>query len=319
MGSFMAPRLKFSRQEYPGNGNKATFLLDERFNINGTKSGNLRRDQNLRREPGDDRPMLFNGEAVVRLANNEWGYVRPGRIHGIALETFTTIGPFEQNGMVGSFAVHNLVAHKYQSNSIRYDGPTFRGAGFAATYSPGSDSYGDTDLARFIRKNGNDGLASLVEYDRGSLVLFGLVFRKPDLNRSWVWDLGATYDFGNPKLYAGYEQTIFKAIRGNYAFLRQTGDQKEFLAGMKYRMGQHSIPGTIDWAKIDSSTIESGHAWKVAPGYGYDMSRRTRLYPVWSISTAAMPGSGNAITTMDGQANPCRVSRWVFCINSDIG
>lgn len=47
---------------------------------------------------------------------------------------------------------------------------------------------------------------------------------------------------------------------------------------MKYQMGQHSILGSVDWAKIDSSTIQSGHAWKVALGYGYDMSKRTRLY-----------------------------------------
>ena len=50
MGSFMAPRLKFIGQEDLGNGNKATFLLEERFNINGTKSGNFRWDQNLRKE-----------------------------------------------------------------------------------------------------------------------------------------------------------------------------------------------------------------------------------------------------------------------------
>lgn len=278
MGSFMAPRLKFIGQEDLGNGNKATFLLEERFNINGTKSGNFRWDQNLRKELGDDKPMLFNGEAVVGLANDRLGHVRLGRIHGIAVETFTTIDPFEQNGIVASFAVHNLVAHKYQSNSIRYDSPKFKGLGFAATYSLGSDSHGESDLARFIRKNGNDGFASLVKYDQGPLMLFGLVSRQPDSNKSWVWDLGATYDFGNLKLYAGYEQTVFTALEGNYTSLRQTGDQKEFLAGMKYQMGQHSILGSVDWAKIDSSTIESGHAWKVALGYGYDMSKRTRLY-----------------------------------------
>lgn len=84
MGSFMAPRLKFIGQEDLGNGNKATFLLEERFNINGTKSGNFRWDQNLRKELGDDKPMLFNGEAVVGLANDQLGHVRLGRIHGIA-------------------------------------------------------------------------------------------------------------------------------------------------------------------------------------------------------------------------------------------
>ncbi len=220
----MAPRLKSIGQEDPGNGNKATCLPEKRFNINGTKSGNFRRDPNLRREPGDDRPMLFNGEAVVGFANNEWGPVRPGRIHGIAVETFTTIDPFEQNGIVASFAVHNLVVHKYRSNSIRYDSPTFRGPGFAATCSPGSDSHGESELARFIRKNGNDGFASLVKYDQGSLVLFGLVSRQPDSNKSWVWDPGATYDFGNLKLYAAYEQTVFKALRGDSASLRHTGD-----------------------------------------------------------------------------------------------
>ena len=277
MGSFMSPRLKFIGQEDLGNGLKATFLLEERFNIDGSKSGNYRWDSNLRKELGDSRPMLFNGEADVGLAGS-WGHVRLGRIHGIAVETFTKIDPFEQNGIPASFAVHNLVAHKYMSNSVRYDSPMYKGLGFSATYSLGSDSHGDSDLARFIRKNGNDGFAGLVKYDQGPLMLFGLVSRQPDSNKSWIWDLGATYDFGNLKLYAGYEQTVFKALQGNYTSLNRTGDQKEFLAGLKYQMGQHSILGSIDWAKIDSTTIESGHAWKYALGYGYDLSKRTRLY-----------------------------------------
>ena len=274
MGSFMAPRFKFIGQEDLGDGLKATFLLEERFNINGTKSGNYRWDQNLRKSLGDSKPMLFNGEAVVGLAG-PWGHVRLGRIHGIAVETFTTIDPFEQNGIVASFAVHNLVAHKYQSNSVRYDSPANKGLRFSATYSLGSDSHGDSDLARFIRKNGNDGFAALVKYAQGPVMLFGLASRQPDSNKSWLWDLGATVSFGDLKLYAGYEQTVFKALEGDYSI--RTGDQKEFLGGLKYQMGQHFILSSIDWAKLES-TRQDGHAMKYALGYGYDLSKRTRLY-----------------------------------------
>lgn len=88
---------------------------------------------------------------------------------------------------------------------------------------------------------------------------------------------------------------------GDDTSLRRTGDGKEFPAGMKYRMGQYFIPGAIDRAKIDSPTIENGHAWKVAPGYGYDMSRWTRLYanPVYIDSSNTGVGklcNGNGVS-----------------------
>ncbi len=273
MGDYMASRIGFRGNEDLGNGLKATFEMEQRFRLaTGKLTGNYSWDEGIRQKLGEDEKMQWTASSNVGLAGH-WGSVRLGRVMSMVAETFTMIDPFDQNGIASSYSVNSFLHSHFLSNTVRYESPNFSGMELGLTYTLGDDKHGDTPKDEFVKRNGNDGFAINPRYRNGPLLLLANFERAADSGNSYLWDVGGTYQLGNLKLFLGYERTIFKLDD----VTDKTGNQKEWLAGLQYRMGPHMILASFDRGDVDAGKY-NGHANKYAVGYNYDFSKRTLLY-----------------------------------------
>ncbi len=273
MGDYMTSRIGFKGSEDLGNGLKATFELEQRFRLNsGELTGNYSWDEKIRTMLGQDERMVWTAQADVGLAG-PWGAVRLGRVPDMSVDTFTLADPFDQDGIASSFSVKSLLHSHYLSNTVRYDSPVWQGFDFGVTYTLGSDRHGDSPIDVFVKSAGNDGFAFNPRYQNGPVMLLANFERARDSDNAYLWDVGGTFQWGRVKLFLGYERTQFKLDVAT----DMTGNQKEWLGGLHYRVGPHLFIASYDRGEIDAGRY-NGHADKYALGYNYDFSKRTRLY-----------------------------------------
>ncbi len=273
MGDYMSSRIGFKGSEDLGNGLKATFELEQRFRLNSGKlSGNYSWDEKLRKRLGRNDDMQWTGYANVGLAGS-WGSVRLGRVMSMIAETFTLIDPFDQNGIASSYSINSLLHSHFLSDTVRYESPNMNGFELGLTYTLGDDKHGDSDEERFVRREGNDGFGINPRYRNGPVLLLANFERVADSGNSYLWDVGGAYQWGDLRLFLGYERTVFKLDE----LVGKSGNQSEWLTGLLYRMGPHIILASYNRGEIDAG-IYDGHANKYAVGYNYEFSKRTTLY-----------------------------------------
>lgn len=273
MGDYMSSRIGFKGSEDLGNGLKATFELEQRFRLNNGKlSGNYSWDEKLRKRLGRNDDMQWTGYANVGLAGS-WGSVRLGRVMSMIAETFTLIDPFDQNGIASSYSINSLLHSHFLSDTVRYESPNMNGFELGLTYTLGDDKHGDSDEERFVRREGNDGFGINPRYRNGPVLLLANFERVADSGNSYLWDVGGAYQWGDLRLFLGYERTVFKLDE----LVGKSGNQSEWLTGLFYRMGPHIILASYNRGEIDAG-IYDGHANKYAVGYNYEFSKRTTLY-----------------------------------------
>ena len=273
MGDYMSSRIGFRGTEDLGNGLKATFELEQRFRLNdGTPSSSYSWDEKLRNRLGRNDDTRWTGYANVGLAG-QWGAVRLGRVMSLVAETFTMIDPFDQNGIASSYSVNSLLHSHFLSDTVRYDSPNINGFELGLTYTLGDDKHGDSAEDQFVRREGNDGFAINPRYRNGPGMLLANFERVADSGNSYLWDVGGTYQWGDLRLFLGYERTVFKLNE----LVGKAGNQSEWLTGLLYRMGPHIILASYNRGEIDAG-IYDGRANKYAVGYNYEFSKRTTLY-----------------------------------------
>ena len=298
-------RLGFMGSEDLGGGLKATFQLEKRFNLTTGQSS-------YRGE--------FDGAANVGLTGS-FGQVRFGRVNELSTETYRVIDPFQQYG-VGSMMTTVLRGDDGSgriSNTTRYDSPVFNGLKFGASYTlkPNTNNWlfsafeaaGDTapsasDVAP------NVGYALSGTYTNGPLYLVANYNVAANTNKSYNWNLGASYAFGPLKLSLGYEKTTDKLL--------SHGDLKgdKWLVGASYAIGNGVINASYNHRSFSNSLFFSSQNdadEKFALGYTYNLSKRTAIYAdasttkygsgIGAIADVIRSYSGDLITPTELRTN----------------
>jgi predicted porin len=230
---------------------------------------------------------LFNRQALVGLKSSA-GSVALGRQYTpYYLAISGVVDPFGA-GYAGSskslFPANG--SNVRTSNTITYASPTLHGVDMQLAYSLGEQS--DSSAGR--QYGGAIGYAQgpltvrLAYNARNSDVVSGASPVDHDLGRNIL--LGANYDFGWVRLYAGYgiDKGFDSAPLPNanaYGGLRATPstDSRNVLLGLKAPFG----PGTLMFSLMykNDRTAFDQDAGAVGLGYLYPLSKRTELYAAY--------------------------------------
>lgn len=274
-----------------GDGYRVNFVLEGKFS-------------------GDDGSMgskeqLFDRDSYLELVT-PYGSVQAGRTGMLTSGTHGGIFAGQTNpfGVVYKTAGANGLfqsAAQRVSNMLRYESPSMAGVKLYAQYSNATGLGSDAS-------EGNDALPSS-QRDRYGAV--GATYRNGGLRLAVVGDyyfyhnntestdykkyagrqnprsisLAANYDFGDFKLYGGYQYG--KNLRSNVLGANvQEGDGNMFMLGASYDIGAGTLMASAGYAKVGSFTTYSGttatekelDAWQLALGYKYKLSKRTMIY-----------------------------------------
>ena len=290
-------RIGFKGVEDLGDGLKATFQLEKRFNVNdGTNKSS----------------KDWEGAANVGLKHADWGWVRLGRMNGIATENIRKFDPFYQYGVAGM--IDSTQRGVRRDNMLRYDSPEWAGFSFSAAYELGRNmnsktrnvdgkyvSWNDTDGGH---SNGydNDGYQLGLNYKNGGFAATANYQMLADSNRSSLWNVGLSYSWDTVKVEALYQATNDKA---GYVFERQANrggvknaydygslKEQQALLGVEWKVGPGRLNASAQWLDVEAGDNSSNSlygdlddsAWKVAVGYTYNLSKRTSLYGIVSYA-----------------------------------
>ena len=279
MGSNEDSRIGFKGTEELGSGMKATFQLERRFSLNnGTKfSGNDALDILQGEDPDGEDGVEWQGAANVGLQGEAWGAVRLGRVNDIAIENFGTLDPFAYYGVGSAMGGYNILYSEELANTIRYDSPSWAGFGINLSYTLGHETHGAEN--RIYDDYGNDGFGIGLKYDNGPLMLTANYDRLADSDKSWLWNAGGAYTYQGFKVSVGYQSTKVKSAAAYVlADVDSEIDQKDWLVGLQYNTGPHTVKFSYNRGEVESHTEYDGKANKYSLGYTYDMSKRTSLY-----------------------------------------
>ncbi|MBR6000791.1 MAG: porin, partial [Oxalobacter sp.] len=325
-------RIGFKGVEDLGDGLKATFQLEKRFDV-GTGENNSK--------AGKD----WEGASNVGLKGDDWGWVRGGRMNGIATENIRKVDPFYQYG-IGSM-VDSPVRGVRRDRMLRYDSPEWAGFSFQAAYELGrnmndrsrevdgkyvgdkwyKDAAGDDHDVRGGRSAGrdNDGYQVGLNYKNGGLAATANWQMLADTNRSTLWNVGVSYAWDTVKLEALYQKSHAKdnnysrvedglgpwtkKDRTYYAddFDNGSVSMDQALIGLEWKVGPGRLNASAEWINVQGSKHsdltyagKNGHTktidsdcWKVNVGYTYNLSKRTSLYGVVSYADWDKPEVGD--------------------------
>ena len=306
-----------------GNGNRATFVLE-----NGFDAGNGTLGQSSR---------LFGRQAWLGLENDAWGYVRFGRQYNFASDYLTPIDPFLAGfgtaNMGQSFGAMNTTRY---SNMLKYQTPTWSGfkLGIGYSFAPQLDAFygngstvvnGTGNSYNFDTMNNTRALTLGANYANGPLTLAasydqinpnGNVAAASNSATPKVWILGGMYDFKAVKLSLAYSQTRNGWINqqsvtgyasggsgaingstwggsGGSIFLSDAAGFNSYLVGLTapinasskvFASWQMAAPNGNVQDFIPSTANQNVYAI----GYQYDFTKRTNIY----ASVAYLNGVG---------------------------
>jgi predicted porin len=266
-GNNAASRIGFKGVEDLGNGLKASFVLENGFNVsNGAQSS--------------DDGAAFSRLAYVGLGGN-FGTVRLGRQNSQIKEALTVIDPFSSSGMVNAvdFYLGGDVPERV-SNQITYVSNNYGGFSGSIGYEFG-ETPGDTGA--------NRGYGIQLGYANGPLaVQFAYQNRNQNDGAGVDADvkdaiLGATYDFGAFKLHAAYGQRKLDAgAQYGDPSLTAAEDQKirSYVVGATVPFGASKI--RAEYIRNDNRDVENADSNVWALSYTYALSKRTTLYATYA-------------------------------------
>ncbi len=285
MGGNEDSRIGVKGTEDLGSGLKATFQLERRFNLNSGKqiAGNNALDKLQGTDDGED-GVAWQGAANVGLSSNTLGALRLGRVNDIAIENYGALDPFIYYGVGSSFGAYNLLYSEELANTVRYDSPSWAGFSFNLSYTLGQDTHHGNGTGVYYDDKGyddygNDGFGIGLKYDNGPLMLTANYDRIADSDKSYLWNIGGAWTWQGFKVSVGYQDTTVERAAANALGIANTNiDQKDWLVGLQYNTGPHTVKFSYNRGEVESSGDYDGKANKYSLGYTYDMSKRTSLY-----------------------------------------
>lgn len=202
----------------------------------------------------------------------------------------------------------------FRTQSIRYDSPDFSGFSGSLAYIP-SEGKSNTAAANEIKPDGwNLGL----NYAVGGLKLGYTYMKLNDAGVALLTDesikthiLGASYDFGQGTTLVGqYQDTKDDET----AVASATAKRKAYWVAVKHVMGANEF--ALAWAKAkdleggipSGASLADTGAKQISLRYGYNFSKRTQAYAIYSKitneSAAAFDFSTGAVGGFTAGADP---------------
>ncbi len=253
MGENYNNRLGVRGSEDLGGGLKATFNLEQRFQLQDGTSDSINSGQ------------LFDGAANVGLMGS-FGHVRVGRMNQLSTETYRVLDPFQQYGIGGM--IESDIRTARLSNTVRWDSPVYNGVKLGASYTLKASN---TDYGGYSSGT-KAGYALNATYTNGPLYLVANYDKPANGDEGDKhWNIGGSYAFGPAKVSAGYESTDAHGAGES---------QKGFVVGLTYAMGNGLIKAAYSQAKWDDSAHDKQS--KYAIGYTHNLSKRTAVYVDYS-------------------------------------
>ena len=317
MGENVNNRIGFKGVEDLGDGLKATFQLERRFNLS---DGRIKNNN----EHWESKSRDWDGPANVGLKHDDWGWIRLGRNNGIATENIRKFDPFYQYGIGGM--IDSTQRGVRRDNMLRYDSPEWAGFSFQAAYELGRNMNAKSRKidgvyvsdSEWERRGGhsngydNDGYQIGLNYKYGGFAATANYQTLADSNRSSLWNVGLSYSWDTVKVEAVYQHTKDKmfgmavhgdeyvtyekgAKEGSYKAWNDDGsvDIDQALLGVEWKVGPGRLNASAQWLGIEGSknsgigtydgknfkAVDSD-AYRVAIGYTYNLSKRTSLYGI---------------------------------------
>jgi predicted porin len=253
-------RIGFKGVEDLGNGLKATFNLEQGFDLSsGTQA-----------QAGKE----FNREAWVGLEGG-FGTVRLGRTDLPIYLAMDSVDPFG-TGTLGDIGTlfEDLDNKPRLSNMIYYKTPTWAGFTTELSYTLGEKA-GDNTAGRsygvvFGYENGP--LVAKLAYNRldndpANIDAVPAVF--PDATDKDTF-LGVSYDFGVVKLHGAYLKAKVEVAGVT------TYDAKSGMIGVSVPLGAGTF--LADYTRLNDDHTDNSDSQKFSLGYVYSLSKRTNLY-----------------------------------------
>ncbi len=264
MGENYNNRLGVRGSEDLGGGLKATFNLEQRFQLQDGTSDSINSGQ------------LFDGAANVGLMGS-FGHVRVGRMNQLSTETYRVLDPFQQYGIGGM--IESDIRTARLSNTVRWDSPVYNGVKLGASYTLKASN---TDYGGYSSGT-KAGYALNATYTNGPLYLVANYDKLANEAHAGsignsLWNIGGSYQFGPARISAGYESTKIPTYDEK---------QKGFLVGLTYAMGSGLIKAAYSQAKWDDFAHDKQS--KYAIGYTHNLSKRTAVYADYARTKTSWP------------------------------
>lgn len=303
MGENLNNRLGFRGVEDLGNGLKATFDLQRRFDLN---DGTLNAT-NTASFKGSKPKNNKEWDAIASVGlNGHFGEVRLGRVLELSTQTITRFDPFIQSG-VGSWW-YGAQRNRSLDNTVRYDSPKWNGLSFGTSYSLGADS--SSGGVAHEEKWRNDGYAINVSYVNGPFDSTANLSRVADSNHSYSWNIGLAYKFANvARVSLLYEDVRSKGFRGGNGVdspsgpTAPDGQEKHWLLGLAWDVGPGQLDTSVQYNRVKNNGSNgwngAENAFKYALGYTYNLSKRTSIYGQVAYSDFDSDANGKYFTGRD--------------------
>jgi predicted porin len=263
-------RIGFKGVEDLGNGLKATFNLENGFDLsNGAQ--------------GQDSTLAFSRLAWVGLEGG-FGTVRLGRQDLPIYLAMDSVDPFG-TGTLGDIGTlfESLDSKPRLSNMLYYKTPTFAGFTVEGSYTFGETAGDNTTGSSYGVVGAYENGPLLVRLGYNLLNGKNATLTAPVTTVAGVAvptdaknkDLfaGASYDFGVVKLHAAYLKSKIDDVPG----IGETYDAKSGMIGISVPLGAGTF--LADFTKISEDKFAADNdSKKYSLGYVYSLSKRTNLY-----------------------------------------
>lgn len=296
-----------------GGGNKATFVLENGFDLGNGTSGQSSR--------------MFGRAAWMGVESNSWGYVRIGRQLNFATEYVgLPVDPFGTGfGQLNMGTAFGVVNTDRISNAIKYQTPNMSGfqAGIGYSFATGNtavytaDANGNGKVGtsgtgyNFSTSNNSRQLTLGAKYANGPFYAAaswdkiyadngGPLGRNASISS---WNLAGTYDFKVVKLALGYGQTRDGAVLGQgtgvtgaSSIAQRLGSSGDLIFAPSVGTNSYIVGLTVpvnpvsrvllSWNMLtpntnmqDAYNASNQTAYNIA--YTYDFTKRTNLYALF--------------------------------------
>ncbi|MDR1312050.1 MAG: porin [Burkholderiaceae bacterium] len=281
-----------------GNGLKANFELQKRFDLNDGSLNSTNTASYRGTKPANDKQ--WDGSAAVGLQGG-FGQVRIGRVWETTTQTITRFDPFEQSG-IGSW-FYGIQRARSTDNTARYDSPNWNGFSFAATYSLGQNTKQVNTTGANSKDWDNDGYSINLSYKNGPFDSTANWSRIADSDNSYTWNIGLGYKFLNQaRVTLAYEDAHSNGYKGSNSGTSYSGRldarQRNLLLGLEWDVGPGQFLASVQWDRVKSHagpvSTAAGYTYSANPlgnrkgdnqdaikyalGYNYNLSKRTTIY-----------------------------------------
>jgi len=282
-------RMGYRGVEDLGNGLKALFHLESRFDLNDGSAGNSN-TANFKGTAKSANQKSWDGAASVGLAGRQWGQIRFGRINELTTETIRKFDPFNQIGVASQ--IYSVQRNARIDNTARYDSPNWSGFSFGTSYSLGGNKKVPNESVPHQLGADNDGYGINLSYN-GPFSATANWSRVADSNDSHVWNLGASYKLlESVKVSLSYEDTKSKGWRGGngpgtaHSNALQARERNLLLGLVWKNVGPGWINASAQYNRLSDAPSVAGSkdktkdSYKYGIGYIYPFSKRTEIYAI---------------------------------------